>query len=299
MPHFCILTDSRFADPADPDPLVRQAIGEDLLLAGALEERNCAVERLAWDSETRWTRFDALVFRSTWDYMDRIGEFRNWLDRVEGRTTLLNRPELIRWNLDKHYLDDLQQKGIAIPPTLFISKGEKAQLTDLVRSFPWQEVILKPVVSAGARHTHRFPASASPDFERTFRQLIAAEDMMIQEFQSGVLTQGELSLVMIGGEFSHAVRKKARAGDFRVQDDFGGSVERITPGKDELEFAGSVLEACGCRPPYARVDILRSNGGQPLLSELELIEPELWFRLRNEAASALADYLIRELKQEN
>jgi len=296
MKRISLLTDSRYTNPTDPPLLVQQVLDEEALLMDALEKRGCRVDRVSWDDKhIKWADRDLCVIRSTWDYQDRMEDFLPWLDRIEKQTSLCNPADMVRWNLDKNYLSDLEKKGIRIPPSRFIRKGENRSLAEHLEGCGWKEAVLKPVVSAGAKHTYRFRMDEADVLEPTFHILVEDEAMMLQEFMPSVLDQGELSLVMIGGRFSHAVRKNPNPGDYRVQDDFGGSFSLSEADTETIDFARSVLEACGGNPAYARVDILRDEQGQALLSEVELIEPELWFRLHPQGAEELAEVLLQEL----
>jgi glutathione synthase/RimK-type ligase-like ATP-grasp enzyme len=122
--------------------------------------------------------------------------------------------------------------------------------------------------------------------------LIKKEAMMLQPFQQSVPQKGEVSMMIMGGQYTHAVLKKAKAGDFRVQDDFGGTVELYEPSNAEIAFAEKVVAACAVPPLYARVDIIEDNAGDLAVIEMELIEPELWFRLKPEAADVLAAAVV-------
>jgi len=159
----------------------------------------------------------------------------------------------------------------------------------------WNEIILKPVVSGGSRHTYRFGRQDSLKFESIFRSLLKDESLIIQEFQEQILTRGEVAFMISNGKFTHAVLKKAKKGDFRVQDDFGGSVHSYDPTPEEISWAEQVVSLCKPLPVYARVDAIWDNSNQQALAELELIEPELWFRYYPEAAENLADALINYL----
>lgn len=112
--------------------------------------------------------------------------------------------------------------------------------------------------------------------------------MMLQEFQKNIVSEGEISMMVFNGAFTHAVLKTAKPGDFRVQDDFGGTVQKYTPNQEQIVFARSVVKAAPELPVYARVDIFRDNEGNWALAELEIFEPELWFRLNPTAAHTLA-----------
>ena len=123
--------------------------------------------------------------------------------------------------------------------------------------------------------------------------------MLFQEFLNDIILQGEISLIMIGNQYTHAVIKHAKKGDFRVQDDHGGTVEKYNAKKKEILFAEKCLEAIPFTPMYARIDIVYDNNNNPSLSELELIEPELWFRNNPEAATILAEKIFQKTQNSN
>ena len=148
---------------------------------------------------------------------------------------------------------------------------------------------MKPVVSGAARHTYMMETDDIQQHEQIFRELIKEEAMMLQEFQENIFEKGEISLMIFGGKYSHAVLKKAKAGDFRVQDDFGGTLHDYEPQKAEIDIAEACMRACPELPLYARVDIMWDNNGNPIVGELEMIEPELWFRRDDKAADRLAE----------
>lgn len=288
-----ILTDSRYVAPENLSPYIRNVLKEDQLLSAALEQRGMKVHRINWDNaRMQWSDTRYVLFRSTWDYFMRYTEFEPWLERTKQETRMINAYQLIRWNLDKHYLADLSSKGLNIPPTRFIEKGETKSLKELVERSAWKEIILKPVVSGGGRHTYRFGPEETRNYESIYRSLLKNESLIIQEFQKQVLTRGELAFMLFDGKFSHAILKKAKKGEFRVQDDFGGSVHVYEPSKEEISWAEEVVALCDPLPVYARVDAILDNKDQLALAELELIEPELWFRFCPEAAEKMADALM-------
>jgi glutathione synthase/RimK-type ligase-like ATP-grasp enzyme len=300
MPAFDItlLTDSRYAKPASANWYVQNILEEDRLLTAALEKKGFRVYRTNWDNpDFGWSETRFAVFRTTWDYFNRFAEFNEWLATTDRLTHFINPLETIRWNLDKHYLTDLEKKGIRIPPTIFIEPKDDRPLQALVSSSGWQEVVLKPAVSGAARHTYRFFADESKDFETVFRELIAEEAMLLQQFQAEILARGEISLMLFDGKFSHAVVKKAKAGDYRVQDDFGGSAHDYLASEEEIRFAEHVVASCHPLPVYARVDLIWDQSGQLCVSELELIEPELWMRKHQPAADYFAEALRRYIEQ--
>jgi len=284
-----ILTDSKHVSPLLIDDYTKNVITEDALIQNALGLQGLRVLRLSWDDKDfDWSSTAYILFRSTWDYFNRFDEFSKWLTKVSKLTTLLNSEEIILWNIDKHYLLDLKNNGIHIPKTYFIEKGSSDTLKDLHLNLKWTETILKPCVSGAARHTYKLNLETLNAHESIFKTLIKKESMMLQPFQNNIVEKGEISMMVFNGIFTHAVLKKAKKGDFRVQDDFGGSVHQYTPSKSEIDFVVKTVKACKELPIYARVDIFTDNNGELALSELELIEPELWFRLHPEAAHILA-----------
>ncbi|HEX6088396.1 MAG TPA: hypothetical protein VF266_27945 [Thermoanaerobaculia bacterium] len=225
---------------------------DDQLLAAALRRRGARVDAVAWDDVVDWQQYDAIVIRSTWDYHQRVDEFRAWLDRMEG-LPLWNPPALLRRNIHKSYLLELQEQGIEIVPTIFMRRG----------------VIVKPAVSATAHQT-----------------MLLDYDVLIQPFMPEVASHGELSFVFLGGAFSHCVRKRPAAGDFRVQSDFGGTAERISVDASLIAQAERIAATLGEEWLYARVDCIERDG-RLLLMELEATEPSLF--LDEVAAERFAD----------
>lgn len=292
-----LLTEEKYVSPQQPDWYTKQILEDDAHLMDKIRRLGLSVERRAWtDATFDWTTVGMAVFRTTWDYFNRFAEFRDWMTEVERKTRLVNSPELIRWNWDKHYLRDLKQRGVHIPETEFIEAGSRETLKAIHDRLGWDETVLKPAIAGAARHTYRLNRQNIGAHEQIFAQLVAKEAMLLQPFQTNVLELGELSLVVIGGNYSHAVLKRAKAGDFRVQDDFGGTAVPHKPTEEEIAFAEKAVRACNSMPCYARADIIQDNNGLLALTELELIEPELWLRHRPEAAQRLAEELARLMR---
>ena len=289
-----ILTDHRYVNPKKTDWYTEQVLLEDKLLQIALENKGLKVVKKDWaDPEFDWTTTKYAIFRTTWDYFERFNEFFTWIKKTKHKTTFINSDEIIRWNIDKHYLQDLEEKNINIAPTLFIEKEEKITLKQLFDKTNWTEAVIKPAVSGAARHTYRITPENYLNHEKIFQELITEESMLFQEFLNDITINGEISLIMIGGKYTHAVKKIAKKGDFRVQDDHGGTVEKYNPTIEEIKFSEECIKQCTFCPIYARVDIIYDNNNQPSLSELELIEPELWFRNNPNSAEMLSKEIIK------
>lgn len=285
-----ILTQKEYVNPLELTPYIENILLEDLLLINTLEHKGLKVIRVAWDDpDFIWESGQFAVFRAIWDYFHRYDEFQHWLSTASKKIQLINSYDVIKWNMNKYYLSFLNDKGINIPPTLFIDQGQSCSLEALVGQTNWTRLILKPAVSGGARHTYLFNREDVASYQHVFAQLVANESMLLQEFQYSIQSQGEVSFMVFAGTYSHAVLKNAAPGDFRVQDDFGGTVHAYQASTEEIAFVEQVITQCTEMPVYARVDVMRDNQQQLCLSELELIEPELWLRKSDGAAQALAD----------
>lgn len=293
-----ILTDERYVAPENTNQYIENVLREDQYLIDALRKRGISCTKKAWsDPEFEWSNAKAAVFRSTWDYAERLEEFISWLTVASQKTTFINPYSLVEWNLDKHYLRDLEDRNVRIVETYFLEPGEPRTLSELHKEFDLTKSVLKPAISAAAKDTFLLNCNSITDeLEDHFSDLIARESMLLQPFQESVMSRGEVSLIMIGNHFSHAVLKVARKGDFRVQDDFGGTIHDYNPTEDEVALAYEAVHACDTLPLYARVDIVTDNSGNPAISELELIEPELWFRKQPEAADRLAVLVKEEIR---
>ncbi len=292
-----ILTERRYVNPPEITPYIKNVLAEDRMLMDALEAKGLRVLKLSWDDENfDWNQTKYALFRTTWDYFNRFSEFKPWFDQTKTKTIFINPAELIEWNLDKHYLQDCAKGGVHIPPTVFIEQGDKRPFQDICNALNWSELILKPCVSGSGRHTYKIKPAEVEKYVTIFSEIIAQESMMLQEFQHQIKTKGEISLMMFGGECSHAVLKKAKPGDFRVQDDFGGTVHNYKANENEIAFAKKALKVCNPKPLYARIDIFWDNNDNLCLGELELIEPELWLRMSRDAALLFAEKIEKFVK---
>ena len=291
-----VLTDRRYVAPQIINEYVRNVLDEDAAVVQALRAQGLTVERRAWDDPSvDWSQTRSALFRTTWDYFERWPEFSAWLDRVRPQTRLLNPGSLINWNLDKRYLIALAEAGVSVVPTRYVARGDARSLSALMAAAGWREAVVKPAISGAGRDTFRVPVPVSAEHAARYRELVGAEDMLLQPFLPSILDDGEVSVVVIDGAVTHAVRKVAAAGEFRVQDDHGGTVHPHTPAPDEAEVAAAAIAACSPRPVYARVDLVRMPDGQPAIMELELVEPELFFRFAPHAAVRLGEAVARTL----
>jgi len=260
---------------------------DDRILADALLPMGVEVTPIPWTEIDPFSQVEAppIVLRSTWDYHRLPTMFSTWLSALEdsGRT-VWNNPAIARGNIDKVYLKQLDSAGIAIPKTRWLDRVDQESVRQALDEERWLKAVLKPRIAATAYGT----CLITPDTTLSDVDLspARASGALLQEFVPEIIDRGEVSLMFCAGLFTHAVRKHAKSGDFRVQQDFGGVVEPLVPTADLVAFANRVVSAVpACL--YARVDVVESNHG-PLLMELELIEPELYFLIVPSAAARFA-----------
>ena len=287
-----ILTESRYVKPEIIDDYVQNVLTEDGLIHDELIKLGLKVTRKDWDDQLfKWEEARILLIRSTWDYFHRFKEFKKWIDNVNSKSILINTYEQLIWNFDKHYLKDLEQKNINIPSSIFIKKGSSKSLKEVMSENNWNCIVIKPTISGAARHTYKVDSKNVANISKNFSELIKEEDFIVQEFQKNIINKGEVAVVLINGEYTHAILKLAKKGDFRVQDDFGGTIQNYEPSQEMIQFAQESIKSLTPTPVYARVDIIWDNNDEMAVSELELIEPELWFRNNPSAAEKIAKVL--------
>ena len=266
---------------------------DDRLLLPALARRGCRAVPALWDDpRQRWQEYDAVVLRSTWDYHHRLEEFLRWVDRLEREARpVFNRVPILRWNVAKTYLRDLEAAGVPVTPTTWVPLGSGATLRELMDAVQSDALVVKPTVSASAFETWRVYRTCSQDNEARFARLVAQRDLMIQPFLPVIETEGESSFVFLAGTFSHAVRKRARPGDFRVQEEHGGTAVREVPAPDLVRQAARALAAAPGATLYARVDGVVLDGTLVVM-EVELVEPMLYFGWDAEAPDRFVAGLV-------
>ncbi len=291
-----LLTDHRYtATHAEPgDWYLSNILQDDQLLSEALAKHSLTTKRVNWAEPALDLRqFRAAVFRTTWDYFERATEFDAWMTRCEHHTQWINPLATVRWNLDKRYLADLQAQGVSVVPTVYLDDADTLQ--DSLKQTGWTNAVVKPCVSGGAWQTYRVNPANVTEVEEQIRPHRPALKFLLQPFQEQIQQQGEITLMTMGGRVTHAIRKTAKPGDYRVQDDHGGTVHQHSPTTEELQFAEHAIQAVTPTPVYGRVDIVRGNNGQLMVMELELVEPELWLRYHPPSATVMANAIVREL----
>jgi len=260
---------------------------DDRTLIPALRALDIEAEPAIWSESARdWSVYDCVVLRSCWDYHLRLREFLQWLTALAAiGVPILNPPPLLRWNSDKVYLRDLEKRGISVIPTVW--PDSQFCLATAMRELEWQQAVVKPRVSATAYKTSLVSLNDIAEAQHALADLQASSGVLVQKFMPEIRSEGEWSLVFFAGEFSHGVIKTPKAGDFRVQHDYGGLETPLVPPDDVVQDAKQVVQAIDTTPLYARVDGVITQGSFQLM-ELELIEPALFLKSSLGAADRFA-----------
>ncbi|MES2353681.1 MAG: hypothetical protein V4568_04605 [Pseudomonadota bacterium] len=279
IPQIAFATGGKTSKPDEESPALVEALA-------TLDIRAAIIP---WDEPIDWAQIPLVVIRTPWDYFTRLSEFLKWTHDVDRVTRLENPSSVIQWNSSKRYLLDLKLQGVPIVPTKLISAEDYSKGFDLHGSFDSEELIVKPAVSAGAIGVLRAKRN-DPALIRHIEELITNGDVLVQPLVPSIATSGEVSIIFFGGVVSHAIRKQPALGDYRVQDDYGGTIHDHQPTQRELEVAHLALRAAPAPCAYARVDLVATDVG-PAIMELELIEPELFLRVSPTAADLYATQL--------
>ncbi len=269
---------------------------DDRHLLHALRAAGLSAEPVVWeDPHYQWSAARLAVIRSAWDYSFRREQFVAWAERAAASTELWNSARVVRWNTHKRYLCDLMERGVSVVPTTLLPAGSPEKLEEILDHRGWDDAILKAAVAQSGRYALFVPREGRRAGQAHLDRLLPHEDMLVQPYIPSVATVGELSLVFVEGECTHAVRKRAAPGDFRVHDDYGGTVELEPPSEAHLGVARAALAAVGEPVHYARVDLVEGPAGQPMIMEFELVEPELFFRNSSTAVERFVASIARQL----
>jgi glutathione synthase/RimK-type ligase-like ATP-grasp enzyme len=274
---------------------------DDQIAALELREHGVHVTPVIWDETDpgALAQYDMTVVRSIWNYHEHARTFRVWLDTVKTlNIPLLNPPELISWNSTKKYLSELNRMGdVPIVPTRWVAYDDP-RAVQTIEAMDWDRIVIKPEISGSANHTYLTQRENISKLANEILKIQERCDIMVQPFCDSVSTAGEYSLIYFNGkdgfEYSHAVLKTPKGGDFRVQEEWGGT---IVPGESPKEYQTAAEKALAFIPGtwlYARVDVILYEES-PCIAELELIEPHLYFRADPKAAGRFAKALLSHL----
>jgi len=254
-------------------------------LAQALARAGIEAKLVAWDDPTiDWDQPIPTLLRSTWNYALDVGRFLAWVDRASAAAPLWNPPHVVRANVHKRYLLELQARGVPIVPTTMARPGEPVAM-------PYSKFVIKPEVGAGSLDTRVFEPG-DPEAATHLKRLLSRGFALIQPYVPSVDEYGERSVICIDGELTHAIRKSPRfAGDAE-------SIEGPFPiAEDERAVAEAALAPFAASIMYGRVDLARDASGQPMVMELELVEPSLFFARHPPALERFVGRLVRELRR--
>ena len=255
---------------------------DDELAYAPLAALGWRIDAIPWrQPQVEWHAYDAVVIRSTWDYINDPDAFLAVLAEIErSGTQLFNGLDLVRWNIRKTYLQDLAERGVAVVPTIWRERLNPGELPDLVSEVGTAEVVIKPVVGLNAHGAFRLDAQTACSRAGELSAYYTNRALLAQPFLSAITTEGEYSLFYFNGTNSHTILKTPKEADFRVQEEHGGVIRAVET-EDALREAGdAALRAIGSLPLYARVDFVRANDDRGYwLMELELIEPSLYLRM--------------------
>jgi hypothetical protein len=261
-------------------------------LQSALSKLGVSSSLVSWDDpSTEWATFSKVVVSSTWDSVDRPEEYLAWARAVDSSSVLINSFSALEWGLDKTHQRDLAALGVPTIPTVWAEPGE------VWESPPPFEFVVKPSISAGGRSTARYGAGDRSAIDHVDALQHAGQTVMIQPFLPAIDVEGELDLVFIRGELSHAVVKdallhKGRRPPERPWEEMTWSGLSI-PSSEQRDVGDRTMAAVttllGRCPAYCRVDLINDVERGPVLLEVELIDPYLSLDENTSAAALLAE----------
>lgn len=283
-PHVLILV----PDPAYPEPWAWAFHVE----ADALRASGFEVSARPWTAPGDLTPFDAVLPLVVWGYHERYAEWLELLAELQaGPAKCINPPELLRWNSDKAYLAELDARGVPTVHTIAVEALDEHALREARERFGCERLVVKPLISASATGTFLLGTGDPVPDE------VAGSRMLIQPFMASVAAQGEYSIMLFGGRFSHAILKTPKSGDFRVQPHLGGTERPCEPPPGAVDLARAALAAAPAEAAYARVDMVADDDGTLRIMELELIEPALWLQHAPDQGAAFASTIRSAIEQ--
>ena len=268
-------------------------VADDELAIEPLARLGLEVDTLSWrDTTIDWNDYEAVVIRTPWDYQRSPDEFLSVLETIDRSSARLeNSLSIVRWNLDKRYLIDMERRGCRIVPTIWDAAYSEVEFESWLERFGVDELIIKPTVSATAEHTYRLKT-----YDSALESVFANRSFMVQPFMPNIVTEGEYSLFFFNGEYSYTINKSPKTADFRVQEEHGGIITEIEPDDKLRDAAQNALDKIGDSLLYARVDLVRDDEDEFALMELELIEPALYLRMNDGAPERFAAAIETLLK---
>jgi len=264
-----------------------------------LQNLGWQIESVVWQQEgVVWNDYAAVYIGTPWDYPDDPQNFMQVLQTIDNSdATLVNDVRIVRWNIEKTYLRDLQAGGADIVPTIFDKKLQSANLEHYFDAHRSDRIIIKPVVSTNATDTFLLERNLSDEVRSQLLQAFSERQFMVQPFIPAIQSEGEYSLFYFADEFSHAILKTPIRADFRVQEEYGADILQVQPEAALIAAADKALQLVNPAPVYARCDFVRADDGRFLVMELELIEPSMYLRTKDDSSAKFAAAFDRYVKQ--
>lgn len=271
----------------------------DHLLVEPFKKLGWSVSDVSWRNEQiDWNQFDAVLIRSPWDYQKNPKAFLNVLKKIEASDAVLeNSLELVKWNIDKSYLRDLQKQDVEIVPSLWFDQYHDDIFPSVFDTFNTDDIVIKPNVSANADNTFRISSSNYFDFIKDLKNVFKNRPFLIQPFMNNIPDEGEFSVFFFGDTYSHTILKTPKPRDFRVQEEHGGRLKSVKPETNLLETARYTRDTIQPEPLYTRADYVRTSGNTFALMEVELIEPSLYFNMDENSPKLFAEVFDQWMKQ--
>ena len=269
---------------------------DDDLVHEPLRNLGWEIVNIPWNQKTNWNKFDVVVIRSPWDYQDHFDHFIDVLNEIESSSAiLLNSMDIVKWNINKNYLFELEKSGVELVPTIRAESPDAKVLTEAFDKLQSDRLIIKPIIGANEDDTFKF--NAASDLNQ-ISEVFTDRACMIQPFMNKIVDEGEFSLMYFEGKLSHTILKTVGDGDFRVQEEHGGGVIPMPePEPALIAAAEKAMRALPFDTMYARVDLVRTDNNSFALMELELIEPCLYFRFDNTSPGRFAQCIDRAVKR--
>lgn len=273
---------------------IRGFVSDAELSFAPMAELGWEVEMVPWQSVVDWSDYDLVYICTPWDYQNDVAAFLEVLETIEMSSAILvNGLDLVLWNLEKTYLRELEIRGAAIVPSLFFERFDAQRVSACFGKHGTGTIVVKPVVGANADNIFVLTSPLSEDVIGRLERVFAARPFFVQPFIESVRTEGEYSLFFFGDEYSHAILKKPKPGDFRTQEEHGADILSVEAPAALVNTARHVLGVVNPQPVYVRADFVRDARDRFLLMELELIEPALYFRTDPGSAGRFARALSR------
>lgn len=270
----------------------------DKLLIEPMKMFGWTAEEISWRNKiVDWSDYDAVIVRSTWDYQNDAEKFVGVLEKINSLSYLENDLNLMKWNMNKNYLFDLEQKGVRIVDTIWEKGFNRGFDIEYFTRLNSDEIIIKPNISANADNTFRLSKENINEHITNLEKIFGSREFMVQPFLKNIIDEGEYSLFYFDGKFSHSVLKKPKENDFRVQEEHGGDIRPNKVSSEMILIGENIIQKLSTIPLYGRVDLVRTKQNELALMELELIEPSLYLNKDTKSPYRLAKAFDERVKR--